>query len=207
MNPNIGTPQQHNVNELSYFHSNPRIGDTEAIAASLRSNGAYKPIVVNKGTHTGRPNEVLAGNHTLKAHQLLVEQGETQYETIATWVVDVTNEQANRIVLADNRTADLGSYDNENLLLLLQEIGDDLDGTGYAAEDKDMLKDLLDEPATLDELEEEFGTLDDDDLWVTVRFRIPPIVNDQWKDWARAYDSEEEAFEALLDKGSDYGQA
>src|SRR5699024_2582764 len=124
------------------------VGDTESIAQSLRSNGAYKPIVVNKGTHTGRPNEVLAGNHTLKAHQLLVEQGETQFENIATWVVDVTNEQANRIVLADNRTADLGSYDNQNLLLLLQEIGDDLDGTGYEPEDKDMLKDLLDEPAT-----------------------------------------------------------
>ncbi|MDX3097732.1 hypothetical protein PV417_24845 [Streptomyces sp. ME19-03-3] len=42
-------------------HPNPRTGDVDAIAESLRVNGRYKAIVVNRGTHTGRPNEVLAG--------------------------------------------------------------------------------------------------------------------------------------------------
>lgn len=131
MTANIGTPQQHNINELKLYHQNPRVGDTESIAQSLQVNGAYKPIVVNKGSHTGRPNEVLAGNHTLKAHRLLVEQGESQWATIATWVVDVDDEQAARIVLADNRTADLGSYDNDDLLELLGSLDDGLEGTGY----------------------------------------------------------------------------
>lgn len=131
MTANIGTPQQHEIKDLKIYHQNPRVGDVEAIAQSLQVNGAYKPIVVNKGTHTGRPNEVLAGNHTLKAHRLLVERGESQWATIATWVVDVDDEQAARIVLADNRTADLGSYDNDDLLELLGSLDDGLEGTGY----------------------------------------------------------------------------
>ncbi|WP_233717036.1 hypothetical protein [Mycolicibacterium vinylchloridicum] len=40
----------------------------DAIAESLsQSYGQYRTIVVNKGTLTGRPNEVLAGDHTLMA--------------------------------------------------------------------------------------------------------------------------------------------
>ena len=131
MTANIGTPQQHEIKDLKIYHQNPRVGDVEAIAQSLQVNGAYKPIVVNRGTHTGRPNEVLAGNHTLKAHRLLVERGDSQWATIATWVVDVDDEQAARIVLADNRTADLGSYDNDDLLELLGSLDDGLEGTGY----------------------------------------------------------------------------
>lgn len=127
----LGEAQQHNIYELNLYHQNPRVGNIETIAESLEKNGAYKPIVVNRGTHTGRPLEVLAGNHTLKAHRLLVEQGKTGWETISTWVVDVDEEHATRIVLADNRTADLGDYDNSNLLELLSSLNNDLDGTGY----------------------------------------------------------------------------
>lgn len=128
---NIGEPEQHNIYQLNYFHKNPRIGDTEAIALSLETNGAYKPIVVNRGTYTGRPMEVLAGNHRLKAQKLLVERGETQWETIETWMVDVDDEKATRIVLADNRTADLGTYDNDDVLELLGSLNDGTEGTGY----------------------------------------------------------------------------
>ena len=128
---NIGEPEQHNIYQLNYFHKNPRIGDTEAIALSLQTNGAYKPIVVNRGTYTNRPMEVLAGNHRLKAQKLLVERGETQWETIETWMVDVDDEQATRIVLADNRTADLGTYNNDDLLELLGNLNDGIEGTGY----------------------------------------------------------------------------
>lgn len=131
MTHSIGEPQQHNINDLNLYHQNPRTGDTQAIAQSLKTNGAYKPIVVNRGTHTGRPNEVLAGNHTVKAHRLLIEQGETGWDTIATWVVDVDDEHATRIVLADNRTADLGEYNNDTLLELLGNLNDGIEGTGY----------------------------------------------------------------------------
>ena len=127
----LGEAQRHNIYELNLYHQNPRVGNIQTIAESLEKNGAYKPIVVNRGTHTGRPLEVLAGNHTLKAHRLLVEQGKTGWETISTWVVDVDEEHATRIVLADNRTADLGTYNNDDLLELLGNLNDGLEGTGY----------------------------------------------------------------------------
>jgi DNA modification methylase len=113
---------------LRTYHRNPRRGDVEAIRRSLRVNGQYRPVVVNRGTHTGRPDEVLAGNHTLMAAR---EEG---WATVAACFVDVDDDQAARIVAADNRTADLGAYDEAVLAELLRELPD-LEGTGYTEED------------------------------------------------------------------------
>lgn len=118
--------------ELRTYHRNPRQGDTSAIAKSLRVNGQYRPVVVNRGTHTGRANEVLAGNHTMKAAR---DEG---WSEMACSYVDVDDDQAARIVAADNRTADLGSYDDRLLAELLSEL-DDLEGTGYDPGDLDKL--------------------------------------------------------------------
>lgn len=142
---NIGKPENLNIADLNNFHANPRLGDVEAIAASLQANGQYKPIVVNRGTYTNRPMEVLAGNHTLKAMRLLTERepDNPRFTEVACWVVDVDDDRANRIVLADNRTADLGEYDNHVLLGLLESIDDDLDGTGYEYDDLNSLAESL----------------------------------------------------------------
>jgi len=206
---NIGTYERHDISTLAIYHKNPRVGDVTPIAGSLRANGVYKPIVVNRGTHTGRPMEVLAGNHTLKAHRLLAEEepDDKRWAKIDCWMVDVDDDRASRIVLADNRTADLGSYDNAALLELLEGLEGGVEGTGYGDDDVAALLQLAEGPASLDELAKEYGDLEDEDLWITVRLRVPPVINEQWNEWARAYDSPEEAFEALLDKGSDYGQA
>ena len=201
----IGTPATLPPADLNTFHANPRRGNVPAIAESLATNGQFRPIVVNKGTHTGRPNEVLAGNHTLMAARLLEEQGRGLEGGLDCYLVDVTDQEAERIVLADNRTADLGSYDNADLVELLQGMNGDLTGTGYAAEDLELLQELVADAPSLDDLEDEFGEPEDDDFWITIRFRVPPVVSEQWNDWARAYDSPEEAFEALLDRGGDYG--
>lgn len=124
------------VDQLATYHRNPRRGNVDRIAESLRVNGQYRPIVVNRGTHTGRPNEVLAGNHTLMAARSL------GWATVAAVWVDVDDEQASRIVAADNRTADLGDYDDRLLLELLAELPD-LDGTGYDAGDLEELERAL----------------------------------------------------------------
>lgn len=201
----IGTPATLAPGDLNTFHANPRRGNVPAIAESLATNGQFRPIVVNKGTHTGRPNEVLAGNHTLLAARLLEEEGRGLEGGLDCYLVDVTDQEADRIVLADNRTADLGSYENADLVELLQGMNGDLTGTGYAADDLELLQELVADAPTLDDLEDEFGEPEDDDFWITLRFRVPPVISEQWGDWARAYDSPEEAFEALLDKGGDYG--
>src|SRR5258708_1950419 len=89
---------------LAPYEKNPRQGAVRAIAESLSERGQYRPIVVNEGTLTGRPLEVLAGNHTLAAALAL------GWPSIEATTVDVDDAEAARIVLADNRLADLGSY-------------------------------------------------------------------------------------------------
>lgn len=116
------------VGALSTFVGNPRRGNVELIARSLETNGQYRPIVVNAGTLTGRPLEVLAGNHTLLAARSL------GWESVDCSVIDVDEQRARAIVAADNRLSDLGEYDAQELHALLASL-DDLDGTGYLAED------------------------------------------------------------------------
>lgn len=170
------------VAELRTYHRNPRQGDTAAIAGSLRVNGQYRPLVANRGTHTGRHSEVLAGNHTLAAARDL------GWDEIAVAWVDVDDDQAVRIVAADNRTADLGGYDDRLLAELLGGL-DTLDGTGYDDTDLDdilaRLQDGGDEGAEGDD-----GADDDEDEEdrpsLADRFLIPPFdVLDARQGWWR----------------------
>lgn len=131
---------QERVSDLRTYHRNPRQGNTEVIKQSLTVNGMYRPVVVNAGTFTGRPREVLAGNHTLMAARDL------GWESVAAVTVDVDDDQCARIVAADNRTADLGEYDERLLLELLNDLPD-LDGTGYELGDLEALEKALREGA------------------------------------------------------------
>lgn len=124
---------QVSVEELNLYHRNPRLGNVEAIAESLKANGQYRAIVVNKGTHTNRPMEVLAGNHTLKAARQL------EWETVLAHVIDVDEDAATRIVLVDNRASDLATMDYDVLLGLTANL-EDLTGTGYTEDDLAMFE-------------------------------------------------------------------
>jgi ParB-like chromosome segregation protein Spo0J len=108
------------LDDLVPFPGNPRRGDVAAIADSLRTNGQFAPIVVSSET-----SRILSGNHTAEAARSL------GWETIEAYVVVADEQQERRIVAAANRTADLATYDNGELVALLQSI-DDLDGTGYS---------------------------------------------------------------------------
>ena len=127
---------------VALYHRNPRLGNVAAIADSLRAHGQYKPVVVNRGTHTGRPMEVLAGNHTVKAFRDLAERypSDPRWQLLAAYVIDVDDDRAARIVLVDNRSPELGTYDNAVLVDVLEGLGDDLTGTGYTEDD---LSDML----------------------------------------------------------------
>lgn len=135
------------VAQLSVFHRNPRRGNVKAIAESLATRGQYKPLVVNLGTLTGRAWEILAGNHTFQA---AVSLG---WESVQVVVVDVDDAGAAQIVAADNRIADLGSYDDEDLLAVLEAAGD-LAGTGYSDVDFAALARSLDVPVALTDPDE-----------------------------------------------------
>lgn len=133
--------------DLTTYHRNPRRGNVDRIAESLRVNGQYRTLCVNLGTHTGRPHEVLAGNHTLLAARQL------GWDTIAVTYVDVDDDQAARIVVVDNRSAELADNDDELLAALLADLSD-LDGTGYTDDELGELTKSLAEP--------EFAPEDDD---------------------------------------------
>ena len=127
------------LDELTPYKRNPRQGDVGAIVTSLERNGQYRPIVARKGT-----GEILAGNHTFWAAKQL------GWERIAVTWVECTDEQARRIVLADNRTNDLASYDEPVLVDLLRAIVDEegedgLLGTGFDGDDLDAMLDELDD--------------------------------------------------------------
>ncbi len=139
-NPQL-TSQTVPLHDLNPYPGNPRHGNIAAIKESLERNGQYRPIVARRAT-----DEVLAGNHTLRAAQ------ELSWTSISVTYIDCDAEQAKRIVLADNRTNDLAGYDPQALADLLTELPD-LAGTGYDQAALDSLLDELEpEPLTEDEV-------------------------------------------------------
>jgi DNA modification methylase len=89
-------------------HPEPNL---EAIKASLAVYGQLKPIVVNRRTHV-----VEAGNGTLEAARLL------EWQYIAAVYVDHDPATATGFAIADNRTAELATWDVDALDKLLREV-------------------------------------------------------------------------------------
>lgn len=159
------------ISDLSTYHKNPQRGDVDAIAESLKARGQYRPIVVNIGTHASHDYEILAGNHTYLAAKKL------GWKTIQATTVDVDDDQAAQIVLADNRLADLGGYDDETLSALLSDVSS-LDGLGWSQDDVDELAAAL-EPERDDSEVEDVEVPDDapqrvkrGEIWVLGEHRL-----------------------------------
>lgn len=168
------------VDGLVPYGNNPRRGNVDVIVESLARHGQYRPIVVRAKTF-----EVLAGNHTLAAAR------ELGWDEIAATFVDVSDDEAARIVLVDNRAADMGTYDDEVLADLLRNLPD-VEGTGYTPDDvSDLLAKVT--ASDLDALEAEYGEPADDDLWPTIKLKVPPDVHRQFFDALGAEDGDTEA--------------
>lgn len=124
------------VDTLIPHPRNARMGDIGAIVESIRAHGLYRPLVVQRSTNT-----VLAGNHTLAAVKAL------EWTEVPVQYVDVTDDEGLRILLVDNRTNDLASYDDAALAELLTDLATAseaaLAGTGFTGDDLDqLLRDL-----------------------------------------------------------------
>lgn len=126
------------LGEVTPHPDNARQGDTARIATSLTANGQYRPLVVQRST-----GFILAGNHTHAAAQTL------GWPEIAVQYVDVDEAAARRILLADNKTSDEATYDDDLLAALLSEVADDPTGTGYDDDEITTLLDVLDAPTDL----------------------------------------------------------
>lgn len=133
------------IHDLELLPGNPRRGDVEAVRRSLLTFGQRKPIIVRRDD-----NVVIAGNHTLQAARLL---GWTEIAVV--WVDD-DETTSKAFALADNRTADLGTYDETALAELIGQVGsidpELLEASGW---DQQSVQDLLDgmqtEPKHIDD--------------------------------------------------------
>ena len=126
-NIKVGQVDSVAISSLEGYPTNPRRGDIDAIAQSLKAHGQYRPIVVQYGT-----NFILAGNHTYKAAKKL------GWKKIKITYIEVDETTARKIVLADNRLTDLAGY-NEPLLKSLLQALPELEGTGFSASEVETL--------------------------------------------------------------------
>lgn len=156
------------LDEIRPHTQNPRLGDIKAIAESLQTYSQYKPIVVREET-----GEILAGNQTYAAAKMI------GWQEISVVYISVSDIDAKRIVLADNRTHDLGAYNDPLLANLLQDLMVEdvslLDGTGYSADEVD---DLLNSTLTDIEIETEVSEEERDTARAAID-RLFPVTEQQ----------------------------
>lgn len=135
---NLATP----ITELKPLPGNPRKGDIQAVANSYKRFGQRKPIVaLPDGT-------VIAGNHQLAAAKQL------GWTHIAVTRVDDDDATAKAFALADNRTADLGDYDNDAIADFIEAV---------AAADPELVLDAGYTPDDVAAILEEAGRNEDPD--------------------------------------------
>lgn len=119
---------------------NPNIGDVDAIAESIRVSGFVGALQVQRSSR-----RILGGNHSwLAASRMGMAEVPVQW-------IDCSDAEAERIMVALNRTRDLAVYDDATLAQLLERLAADpdygLDGTGYRDDDLDALRFQLDREA------------------------------------------------------------
>lgn len=143
------------VEELLRHPDNPRLGDIDVIADSIRRNGWYGTIVAQRST-----GFVLAGNHRLQAAERV------GIESVPVYWVDVDDATATRILLADNKSSDNAIYDDEQLVDLLTTAShnDDLLGTGWDAEELEALLDMFSDKEDHDVDDTPFDVLSPDTM-------------------------------------------
>ena len=121
------------IDAVKCHPKNPRKGNVDLVKESIQVNGFFGALVVQRST-----GYILAGNHRWMAAKDLGMQ------FVPVIYVDVTDRQAEKILLADNRTSDVAEYNNTVLAEILSQLSDldSLAGTGY---DDAFLENLIEE--------------------------------------------------------------
>ena len=115
------------VSQLELLPGNPRRGDVQAVINSYRTFGQRKPIVARMNPD-GKKATVIAGNTQLKA---ATQEG---WSHIAVTMVEDDDKTAAAFAIADNRTHDLGEYDEAALVAMIDDFKFDdelLTASGY----------------------------------------------------------------------------
>jgi hypothetical protein len=130
------------VTNLTALPGNPRRGDIEAIARSLRVFGQRKPVTarITGADEDGNPvGYVTAGNHTLQS-----ARDKLGWTHVAVVWIEEDETTANAWALADNHLSEIGSNDADALAVMLSQIAVDEDLFEATAYTDDDLAKLLD---------------------------------------------------------------
>jgi hypothetical protein len=111
------------IDLLEPHPDNPHKGDADVIAESIGANGFYGAVIAQAST-----KRIIAGHHRVEAAR---KEGLAEVPVL---LLDVDDTTAKRIMLADNRTAEYGHYDDAELAAVLSTL-DDLQGTGWTPDD------------------------------------------------------------------------
>lgn len=117
------------ISTLLAHPQNPNRGDEKAILESIQTVGFYGAVIAQKSTRI-----ILVGEHRWRSAK------RAKAKTIPVIWVEATDLEAIRIMLADNRTADLARYKEAEKTALLQTCvdkfgGSFIHGTGYSKKD------------------------------------------------------------------------
>lgn len=141
--------QQVPLTALEPWPGNARRGVVSQIKESMRTNGVFNPLVVQKST-----NRVIIGNHRMAALAELHAEDPNNWDNTAPVIyLDVNDNRATKINLADNKTSDDATWDEKALAAQLEAImaeDGSLLGTGFEDEELEDLLIQIDEQAARD---------------------------------------------------------
>ncbi len=121
---------------LKPFPNNPRRHSdlqVDEMAKSIEQFGQYRPVVVDE------TDTILAGHGIVLA---LMKLGRTEADALR--LPGLTANQKKKLVLADNKLAELGTPDYDAMFTMLSDMKDDLEIPGFDPESLGMLISNLD---------------------------------------------------------------
>lgn len=173
-------PLMVDIDSVHQHPDNYNNGDEDAIAASIETNGMYRPIFAQ--TSTGA---IIAGNHVWATCKRL---GATRIPVLH---LDTDDIATARIMIADNRIASLAVPDPGLLLDLLDKIvtADSLLGTGYTENNMEVLRHIADI---------DLNYTDNHPAWPGLCFHLPPDAREAFYRMTDAALGDVERFLLLL---------
>lgn len=167
------------IDSVTQHPDNYNSGDVDLIVDSIRANGMYRPVYVDRET-----NQIVAGNHTWMACK------ELGAEVIPVIRVDGTDIDMLRVMVADNVTARRAQPDYGLLVPILErlEAEQTLLGSGYDPQQVEMLREL----AEMDASDLDFAS------WPTITMQVPPHLRRAFYDFTSEAASDHERLELLL---------
>ncbi len=137
------------LEELEGWPRNPKRHDIKTISGSMQEFGYVDPIIIDEKT-----KKIVAGHGRLDSLKVLRGQGKEPPERIKAkdgqWSVPVlrgisfkSEKDAERFLIADNRSAELGGWDSQLLAEVLSDYVEEdealLNSMGFEAKDYDKL--------------------------------------------------------------------